>query len=221
MSRSRAPSSSRARDRPRGVGALPTVTTDARGVVRGIGQLHYAQHVADLDVAQRLIGRASGPAVGFARGETSGGHGRHVRPHPLRPPRDRRGSAASSSGWTRSSFVPTGQPWMKEHEVVSPAEDRYLMTVIATAATRVPRLADGGRSRRSDVHRRHLRGLKEIYGPTSTCSSSRAPTRSWRSSHGRTTRSCSSSRTSSRRPGPDTTSRRSRRKARTRPEITS
>ena len=31
-------------------------------------------------------------------------------------------------------FVPTGQPWMKEHEVVSPAEDRYLMTVIATAS---------------------------------------------------------------------------------------
>src|SRR5262249_23929571 len=31
-------------------------------------------------------------------------------------------------------FVPTGQPWMKEHEVVSPSEDRYLMTVIATAA---------------------------------------------------------------------------------------
>ena len=31
-------------------------------------------------------------------------------------------------------FVPTGQPWMKEHEEVSPAEDRYLMTVIATAS---------------------------------------------------------------------------------------
>jgi nicotinate-nucleotide adenylyltransferase len=31
-------------------------------------------------------------------------------------------------------FVPTGRPWMKEHEIVSPAEDRYLMTVIATAA---------------------------------------------------------------------------------------
>lgn len=31
-------------------------------------------------------------------------------------------------------FVPTGQPWMKEHEGVSPAEDRYLMTVIATAS---------------------------------------------------------------------------------------
>jgi nicotinate-nucleotide adenylyltransferase len=31
-------------------------------------------------------------------------------------------------------FVPTGSPWMKEHEVVSPAEDRYLMTVIATAS---------------------------------------------------------------------------------------
>jgi nicotinate-nucleotide adenylyltransferase len=30
-------------------------------------------------------------------------------------------------------FVPTGQPWMKDHPVVSPAEDRYLMTVIATS----------------------------------------------------------------------------------------
>jgi len=31
-------------------------------------------------------------------------------------------------------FVPTGRPWMKEHGEVSPAEDRYLMTVIATAS---------------------------------------------------------------------------------------
>jgi nicotinate-nucleotide adenylyltransferase len=31
-------------------------------------------------------------------------------------------------------FVPTGDPWMKEHTLVSPAEDRYLMTVIATAS---------------------------------------------------------------------------------------
>jgi len=31
-------------------------------------------------------------------------------------------------------FVPTGQPWQKERREVSPAEDRYLMTVIATAA---------------------------------------------------------------------------------------
>jgi nicotinate-nucleotide adenylyltransferase len=31
-------------------------------------------------------------------------------------------------------FVPTGQPWQKEDRKVSPAEDRYLMTVIATAA---------------------------------------------------------------------------------------
>lgn len=40
-------------------------------------------------------------------------------------------------------FVPTGRPWMKEHEVVSPPEDRYLMTVIATASNplfRVSRL---------------------------------------------------------------------------------
>lgn len=31
-------------------------------------------------------------------------------------------------------FVPTGQPWQKEAAAVSPAEDRYLMTVIATAS---------------------------------------------------------------------------------------
>jgi len=31
-------------------------------------------------------------------------------------------------------FVPTGDPWQKSDRDVSPAEDRYLMTVIATAA---------------------------------------------------------------------------------------
>ena len=31
-------------------------------------------------------------------------------------------------------FVPTGSPWMKAHDRVSPPEDRYLMTVIATAS---------------------------------------------------------------------------------------
>ncbi len=36
-------------------------------------------------------------------------------------------------------FVPTGQPWQKGHSKVSPAEDRYLMTVIATASN--PRFA--------------------------------------------------------------------------------
>lgn len=31
-------------------------------------------------------------------------------------------------------FVPTGEPWQKTHGGVSPAEHRYLMTVIATAS---------------------------------------------------------------------------------------
>ncbi|GAA0271499.1 nicotinate-nucleotide adenylyltransferase [Cryptosporangium japonicum] len=31
-------------------------------------------------------------------------------------------------------FVPTGNPWQKDDAKVSPAEDRYLMTVIATAS---------------------------------------------------------------------------------------
>jgi nicotinate-nucleotide adenylyltransferase len=36
-------------------------------------------------------------------------------------------------------FVPTGEPWQKEGRAVSPAEDRYLMTVIATASN--PRIS--------------------------------------------------------------------------------
>jgi nicotinate-nucleotide adenylyltransferase len=31
-------------------------------------------------------------------------------------------------------FVPTGQPWMKEERKVTPAEHRFLMTVIATSS---------------------------------------------------------------------------------------
>ncbi len=62
-------------------------------------------------------------------------------------------------------FVPTGQPWMKEHEAVSPPEDRYLMTVIATASN--PRF----RVSRMEVDREGttytvdtLRGLKAEHG---------------------------------------------------------
>jgi nicotinate-nucleotide adenylyltransferase len=45
-------------------------------------------------------------------------------------------------------FVPTGQPWQKSDQVVSEAEDRYLMTVIATASN--PRFSVS----RADVDRR-------------------------------------------------------------------
>jgi len=34
-------------------------------------------------------------------------------------------------------FVPTGDPWQKSNRKVTPAEDRYLMTVIATASNPV------------------------------------------------------------------------------------
>ncbi|MEI2812117.1 MAG: nicotinate-nucleotide adenylyltransferase [Nocardioides sp.] len=38
-------------------------------------------------------------------------------------------------------FVPTGDPWQKSDRTVSPAEHRYLMTVIATAANPVFRVS--------------------------------------------------------------------------------
>jgi len=61
-------------------------------------------------------------------------------------------------------FVPTGEPWQKGPEV-SPAEDRYLMTVIATASN--PRFAVS----RVDIDRDGptytvdtLRELRDMYG---------------------------------------------------------
>ena len=41
---------------------------------------------------------------------------------------------AARFGLDEVVFVPTGQPWQKSQREVSPAEDRYLMTVIATAS---------------------------------------------------------------------------------------
>ncbi|GAA2944371.1 nicotinate-nucleotide adenylyltransferase [Streptomyces flavovirens] len=62
-------------------------------------------------------------------------------------------------------FVPTGQPWQKSHKTVSPAEDRYLMTVIATASN--PQFSVS----RSDIDRAGptytidtLRDLRDVHG---------------------------------------------------------
>ncbi|SCG64087.1 nicotinate-nucleotide adenylyltransferase [Micromonospora halophytica] len=63
-------------------------------------------------------------------------------------------------------FVPTGRPWQKADEPVSPAEDRYLMTVIATASNprfQVSRvdIDRGGPTYTVDT----LRDLHALYGP--------------------------------------------------------
>ncbi len=42
--------------------------------------------------------------------------------------------AASRYALDEVIFVPTGEPWQKSTRVVSPAEHRYLMTVVATAS---------------------------------------------------------------------------------------
>ncbi|HEX6501446.1 MAG TPA: nicotinate-nucleotide adenylyltransferase [Micromonosporaceae bacterium] len=62
-------------------------------------------------------------------------------------------------------FVPTGQPWQKSRTEVTAAEDRYLMTVIATASN--PRFQVS----RADIDRPGptytvdtLRDLKKVYG---------------------------------------------------------
>ena len=54
-------------------------------------------------------------------------------------------------------FVPTGEPWQKAERDVSAAEDRYLMTVIATASNPRFSVSQGRRRpRRPDLHDRHL-----------------------------------------------------------------
>jgi nicotinate-nucleotide adenylyltransferase len=63
-------------------------------------------------------------------------------------------------------FVPTGQPWQKADGLVTPAEDRYLMTVIATASNprfQVSRvdIDRGGPTYTVDT----LRDLHAVYGP--------------------------------------------------------
>lgn len=62
-------------------------------------------------------------------------------------------------------FVPTGQPWMKHERGVSPAEDRYLMTVIATSSNprfRVSRLEIDRDGPTYSVDT--LRSLRDEYG---------------------------------------------------------
>src|SRR6476469_9751218 len=62
-------------------------------------------------------------------------------------------------------FVPTGEPWQKDRMTVSPAEDRYLMTVIATASNPMFTVS------RVDIDRQGptytidtLHDLREVYG---------------------------------------------------------
>jgi nicotinate-nucleotide adenylyltransferase len=62
-------------------------------------------------------------------------------------------------------FVPTGRPWMKEHGLVSPAEDRYLMTVIATASNPLFRVSRMEVDRDGPTYTvETLRGLKAELG---------------------------------------------------------
>ncbi len=62
-------------------------------------------------------------------------------------------------------FMPTGLPWMKQHDVVSPAEDRYLMTVIATASNPLFRVSRVEVDRDGATYTVDtLRGLREQMG---------------------------------------------------------
>jgi nicotinate-nucleotide adenylyltransferase len=62
-------------------------------------------------------------------------------------------------------FVPTGQPWQKGDIDVSAAEDRYLMTVIATASNPRFHVSRVDIDRVGDTYTVDtLRDLREVYG---------------------------------------------------------
>jgi nicotinate-nucleotide adenylyltransferase len=64
-------------------------------------------------------------------------------------------------------FVPTGQPWQKGDIDVSAAEDRYLMTVIATASNPRFHVSRVDIDRAGDTYTVDtLRDLREVYGET-------------------------------------------------------
>lgn len=74
---------------------------------------------------------------------------------------------AARFGLAEVVFVPTGTPWQKEAREVAPAEDRYLMTVIATASN------PGFTVSRIEIDRAGatytvdtLKALREEYGPS-------------------------------------------------------
>ncbi len=75
---------------------------------------------------------------------------------------------ADQFGLDEVVFVPTGQPWQKADRQVTAAEDRYLMTVVATASNPLFSVS------RTDIDRAGptftydtLRALREEYGDDS------------------------------------------------------
>ena len=114
-------------------------------------------------------------------------------------------------------FVPTGQPWQKPVGV-SPAEDRYLMTVIATASNpdfTVSRLEIDHQGRPTPST--PCAGCGASIPRTPACSSSPGPTRSSRSSPGSSPTRSSPRPSSSPPPGPASTSTASSARCRARP----
>jgi nicotinate-nucleotide adenylyltransferase len=63
-------------------------------------------------------------------------------------------------------FLPTGHPWMKAHAVISPAEHRYLMIVIATASNPLFSVSRMEVDREGPTYTvESLRALKREHGP--------------------------------------------------------
>ncbi|WP_285664492.1 nicotinate-nucleotide adenylyltransferase [Actinorhabdospora filicis] len=99
----------------------------------------------------------SGPRVGIMGGTFDPIHHGHLLAA---------SEAAYALGLDEVVFVPAGQPWQKDGRDIADAEDRYLMTVLATAAHPVFSVS------RVDIDRAGatytvdtLRDLRGVYGP--------------------------------------------------------
>jgi nicotinate-nucleotide adenylyltransferase len=104
---------------------LPELTPAAEEWFRESGPEHYQEHLPRLREWAEELQVSSLRRLGVMGGTFDPIHQGHL-------------VTAEAALWEfhleRVIFVPTGQPWMKADRKVSPAEDRYLMTVIATSS---------------------------------------------------------------------------------------
>src|SRR5256885_16772474 len=119
-----------------GVGPLPGASAPAEGVDRGASSPGLTGELgagAFAEIPEMRGNRPYNPAVGSTNPKRLGVMGGTFDPihhgHLVTAE-----EALSQFELDEVVFIPTGRPWMKAERPVSPAEDRYLMTVVATAA---------------------------------------------------------------------------------------
>lgn len=106
-------------------GRLTEITPKAEEWFYESGPAHYEEHLPRLREWVQQVSGGGRRCLGVMGGTFDPVHQGHLVTAE---------AALHAFGLDEVMFVPTGRPWMKADREVSPAEDRYLMTVIATSS---------------------------------------------------------------------------------------